>query len=257
MSSQTISGKPIRAANGEAGAQFSPLYRQIKGLITLGLQSGEWRPGELIPSENELALRFGVSQGTVRKAVDELAAENLVVRKQGRGTFVATHQSARAQYRFLHLRPDTGEPREWPQSDILECRRMRAPGGVARSLRLRAGEAVVFVRRLLSFSGAPAVLDEIWLPGARFRGLTTERLAACTGPLYGLFEAEFGTPMVRATERLKAIGAPVRVAGPLRLTPGAPVLLVDRTSFTYNDAPVEIRRGHCATRDFHYFNEIN
>ena len=90
------------------GPAFSPLYRQIKGLITRGLQAGDWKPGEAIPSETELAARFGVSQGTVRKAIDELAAENLVVRRQGRGTFVATHHEERAQFRFLRLRRDGG-----------------------------------------------------------------------------------------------------------------------------------------------------
>src|SRR5206468_5094674 len=87
---------------------FSPLYQQIKALITQSLQSGEWKPGELIPSEVELAARYKVSQGTVRKAIDEMSAENLVVRRQGKGTFVATHHEARAQFRFLRLVPDSG-----------------------------------------------------------------------------------------------------------------------------------------------------
>jgi ABC transporter DrrB family efflux protein len=97
------------------------------GLITRGLQAGEWKPGEPIPSETELAARFGVSQGTVRKAVDELAAENLLVRRQGRGTFVATHHEERTQFRFLRLRPDDGGPPGRMDSRILECRRLRAP----------------------------------------------------------------------------------------------------------------------------------
>ena len=88
---------------------FSPLYQQIKGLILQSLQAGEWRPGELIPSEMELAARFKVSQGTVRKAIDELAAENLVMRRQGKGTFVATHSAQQVQYRFLKLHPDQGD----------------------------------------------------------------------------------------------------------------------------------------------------
>src|SRR5450755_2642335 len=92
---------------------FSPLYRQIKGLIMQSLETGEWRPGEAIPSEIELAARYKVSQGTVRKAVDELAAENLLVRRQGKGTFVATHEEARSQFRFLRLMPEAGE-QEYP-----------------------------------------------------------------------------------------------------------------------------------------------
>src|SRR5919112_1620192 len=94
---------------GIASPSFRPLYQQIKALITQSLQSGEWKPGELMPSEVELAARFKVSQGTVRKAIDELSAENLVVRRQGKGTFVATHHEARAQFRFLRLMPDAGE----------------------------------------------------------------------------------------------------------------------------------------------------
>src|SRR5512132_1469077 len=89
---------------------FSPLYQQIKGLILQSLQAGEWKPGEAIPSEMELAARFRVSQGTVRKAIDELAAENLVVRRQGKGTFVSTHAEQHVRYRFLKLVPDSGAP---------------------------------------------------------------------------------------------------------------------------------------------------
>src|SRR5919107_1676673 len=89
---------------------FSPLYQQIKGLILQSLQAGEWKPGEAIPSEMDLAARFRVSQGTVRKAIDELASENLLVRRQGKGTFVSTHAEQHVRYRFLKLAPDDGEP---------------------------------------------------------------------------------------------------------------------------------------------------
>ena len=134
MSESRREGEPVR----NDAPTFSPLYRQIKGLITRGLQAGDWKPGEAIPSETELAGRFGVSQGTVRKAIDELATENLLVRRQGRGTFVATHHEARAQFRFLRLRRDGGGEPGPMDSRILECRRLRAPGEVSRLLQLRA-----------------------------------------------------------------------------------------------------------------------
>ncbi len=234
---------------------FSPLYRQIRDRIVGALQAGEWRPGDLIPSEFELAARFGVSQGTVRKAVDALAAEHLLVRRQGRGTFVASHQEARAQYRFLRLRPDEGEPVQ-PTSRFIECRRLRAPAEIARALELRQGETVVMIRRLLDFSGEPKVLDEIWLPGAIFRGLSAERLNAYNGPLYGLLEAEFGTRMIRASERVRAVAAAPAEAALLGVPAGAPLLLVERVSCTYGDRPVEVRRGWYVTRGHHYFNEL-
>ncbi len=234
---------------------FSPLYRQIRDRLLHSLQAGEWRPGEAIPSEFELAARYGVSQGTVRKAIDALAAENLLVRRQGRGTFVASHHEARAQFRFLRLRPDEGEPRQ-PTSRFLDCRRLRAPVEIARALELKAGDSVVTIRRLLEFDGEPTVLEEIWLPGATFRGLTAERLTAYSGPLYALLETEFGTRMIRASERVRAVAAGETEAAALRVPTGTPLLLVERVSQTYGDRPVEVRRGWYLTRRHHYFNEL-
>ncbi len=236
-------------------AVFAPLYRQIRHLLVDSLHRGEWSPGAAIPSETELAQRFQVSQGTVRKAIDELAAENLLVRRQGKGTFVATHHEPRAQFRFLRLAPDLGEPVP-ASSRFLECRRTRASAELATRLGLRAGDSLVHVRRVLLFDQRPRVLDDIWLPARSFRGLTAERLAQYTGPLYGLFETEFGVRMIRAEEQLRAVAAGADEAGALQVEAGAPLLRVDRVSFTYGDRAIEFRRGHCVTVDFHYQNTL-
>ena len=165
----------LSAARGPGGAAFSPLYRQIKDLIVQSLDHGEWKPGEAIPSELELAARFQVSQGTVRKAVDELAADHLLTRRQGKGTFVSTHHEPRVRFRFLRLSPDEGEPSP-TESRILDCRRIRATAEMARSLDLRPGDGMVAIRRVLSFSGVPTIVDDIYLPVALFKGLTGELL---------------------------------------------------------------------------------
>jgi GntR family transcriptional regulator len=246
---------PADAARGPRPAVFSPLYRQIKDLLLRSLDAGEWKPGELIPSEIELAARFQVSQGTVRKAVDELAAENLLLRRQGKGTFVATHHEPRAQFRFLRVVPDDSEPAP-PQSRFLECRRLRAPAEIARRLELRSGDALVYVRRLLSFGAEPIVLDELWLPGTLFRGLTAERLAEYKGPLYALFETEFGTRMIRAEEQLRAVAAERAAAQLLQVAEGSPLLQVERVSYSYGERPVEVRRGLYVTRRYHYRNTL-
>ncbi|MET0264142.1 MAG: GntR family transcriptional regulator [Duganella sp.] len=235
---------------------FSPLYQQIKALITQSLQSGEWKPGEMIPSEVELANRFKVSQGTVRKAIDELAAENLVMRKQGKGTFVATHHEARAHFRFLRLMPDEGVP-HYPESKFIDVRRLRAPADVARLLDLKSGDAVVFVKRVQSFDGVPTIVEELWLPGAIFKGLTAERLVEYKGPMYGLFESEFGTRMIRATEKIRAVCADDSTAALLQIAANTPLLASERVSFTYGDKPVELRRGWYLTAQHHYHNELN
>jgi GntR family transcriptional regulator len=235
---------------------FSPLYQQIKGLITQSLESGEWKPGEIIPSEVELAARYKVSQGTVRKAIDELAAENLLVRRQGKGTFVATHNEDRAQFRFLRLLADDGA--EHPHvSKLLECRRLRAPAEIARQLELKPADPVVQIKRLLQFDGVTTVFDEIWLPGAVFRGLTFERLSDFKGPMYAMFEAEFGTRMIRASEKIRAVAADQAVAELLGVPEGFPLLSVDRVSFTYGDRPVEVRRGWYVTTGYYYQNDLS
>ncbi|MCZ2102991.1 MAG: GntR family transcriptional regulator [Comamonadaceae bacterium] len=238
---------------------FSPLYLQIKGLILQGLQSGEWKPGELIPSEMELAARFRVSQGTVRKAIDALAGDNLVVRRQGKGTFVATHTEQQVQYRFLRLRPDHGDASvEGPaQRRVIECRRVRSSAGIARALALRSGEAVMHARRILAFADTPAILEDIWLPGHAFKGLTAERLMNYPGPTYAMFEIDFGVRMVRADEKLHAVAPTAEQAGLLQVSAGTPLLSVERIAYTYNDAPMELRRGLYRTDTHHYHNTLN
>lgn len=255
MSNRLDSSRLLKASVGRS-AVFSPLYRQIHALLLNSLDRGEWKPGELIPSEIELAARFQVSQGTVRKAIDELAAENLLVRRQGKGTFVATHHEPRAQFRFLRVVPDTGESSA-PQRRFLDCRRLRAPADIARLLQLKTGDAVVFIRRVLSFQAAPIVLDGIWLPGSLFKGLTAERLAEYKGPLYGLFETEFGTRMIRAEEEIRAVAADEESATLLGVALNSPLLRVDRLSYSYGERPVEVRRGLYVTAQYHYSNTLS
>ncbi|WP_219133728.1 GntR family transcriptional regulator [Janthinobacterium sp. UMAB-60] len=248
----TTAATPVASAS----PTFSPLYQQIKALITQSLQSGEWKPGELIPSEVELAGRFKVSQGTVRKAIDELAAENLVMRRQGKGTFVSTHHEARAHFRFLRLVPDEGVP-HYPESKFIEVKRVRAPADVARLMDLKSGDAVIFIKRVQYFDGVPTIVEELWLPGLIFKGLTAERLVEYKGPMYGLFETEFGTRMIRASEQIRAVCADAGAAQLLNIDLGTPLLSSERVSFTYGDKPVELRRGLYLTSRHHYQNELS
>jgi GntR family transcriptional regulator len=237
---------------------FSPLYQQIKGLILNSLRAGEWKPGELIPSEMDLAVRFHVSQGTVRKAIDELAAENLLLRRQGKGTFVATHAEQQVQFRFLKLVPDSGtRGSEGPaQRDIIECKRSRASADVARALALRTGDNVLQIRRVLSFAGAPIILEDIWLPATPFKGLTAEQLANYQGPMYALFETEFNVRMVRAEEKIRAIPASALHEQLLKVASGTPLLSVERVAYTYRDEPMELRRGYYRTDTHYYHNAL-
>ena len=235
---------------------FSPLYRQIKALILQALESGEWRPGQAIPSEQELAARFSVSQGTVRKAIDEMAADNLLVRKQGKGTYVASHNDPRALFRFLRLVPVDGELSS-PQSIPLDCWRAKAGQEASRMLAIEPGAPIIIVRRLLKFASKPVVIDEIYLPGEVFQGLTAETLQGWNGSLYSLFESRFGVRMIRAQERIRAVAADRGASEALKLPEGTPLLSVERVTYTNGDKPVEWRRGLYSTAEHFYLNELN
>jgi len=256
--SSLLPPEPNAQATSSITPAFSPLYQQIKGLILNSLRAGEWKPGEAIPSEMDLAAHFKVSQGTVRKAIDELASENLLLRRQGKGTFVATHAEQQVQFRFLKLVPDSGtRGSEGPaQRDIIECRRSRASADVARALALRTGDTVLQARRVLSFGGTPIILEDIWLPAAPFKGLTAERLANYQGPMYALFETEFNVRMVRAEEKIRAIPATELHEQLLKVKIGTPLLSVERIAYTYRDEPMELRRGYYRTDTHHYYNTL-
>src|SRR5205085_12611880 len=117
------------------------LYKEVKIRLTRGLAAGEWKAGEAIPSESRLAERFNVSVGTIRKAIDELVAERILLRQQGRGTFVATHTEDRTLFYFFHIVGMDGS-RELPTTDLLSFRKARANATEAERLGIEVGAAV-------------------------------------------------------------------------------------------------------------------
>ena len=235
---------------------FRPLYEQIKALLTNSLVAGEWKPGEAIPSEMELASRYRVSQGTVRKAIDELAAEHILLRRQGKGTYVASHSEPDYQYRFLRVKPDSGE-RVHPGNVFFGLERTTASEEIARALAIAPSESIVTFKRVMSFAGRAVILDEIAFAAAQFPGFTLQELEDFHGSVYGFYETVFGVRMIRAAERLRAVAADSVAAAHLQVEPGAPLLRVDRIAYTYGDKPVEWRRGHCVTEGFSYCNDLN
>ncbi|MGE5026982.1 MAG: GntR family transcriptional regulator, partial [Betaproteobacteria bacterium] len=234
---------------------FRPLYEQIKILITQSLVAGEWHPGEVIPSELELASRFKVSQGTVRKAIDELAAENILVRRQGKGTFVATHTEEHTQYRFLRIVELNGK-KEVPVSKVLYCERGKADSTAAERLGLKRGAPVMLVRRVLRLSDEPVILDDICLSATLFKGLNESMITEFDGTLYSLYESRYGTRIIRAEERILAVAADETAAGLLGIAQNTPLLDIDRVAYTYGDQPVEWRVSRCNTKHHCYLNEL-
>jgi len=234
---------------------FQPLYRQIKELITQSLVSGEWGPGEPIPSEIELASRFSVSQGTVRKAISDLADAKMLVRQQGRGTFVASHSEERSKFPFFRIAPDVSSVQSL-SARLLDCRRERLDAASARQLRRPVNAQGYLLRRVLDMSGIPVVYEEIRLPAGSFRGLSSNLIDRYHCMLYSMYEGAFGIRILHVEEGLKAISAAQVETAHLDLSVGEPVLQLNRVSYTYDEKPVEVRRSFCNTRNHHYRNRI-
>ncbi|MBA3590405.1 MAG: GntR family transcriptional regulator [Methylibium sp.] len=223
-----------------------PRYRQIKQQLAELLREGKWRHGQALPSEPLLAQRFGASIGTVRKAIDELVAENIVVREQGRGTFVKSHTRDYMLNVFFQLVDDAGR-KELPRHQLLSFVRWRADVKTAERLGVAPGSAVLRLRNLLALDGKPTVYDDIRLPAARFAGLTANELSERDTTLYGLMQQRFGITVVRIVEHLEAVAAPADVAALLAVTAGHPLLRIVRTGYSYGGEAADTRLRYVRT----------
>jgi GntR family transcriptional regulator len=239
-----------------APAPGLPLYRRIRDQLTAALARGEWRAGEAIPPERALAARFGSSIGTVRKAVDELCAANILVRQQGRGTFVTTHDRDRNLFYFFHVVPEDG-PKVYPGVTLLAFTRGRAERDAAERLRIGVGDPILRIRNRLTVATVPVVVDDLTLPAARFPGLTERRFRDRPSTIYNLYQASFGIFVVRTRERLRAVRSDPLMAALLGLRAGAPLLQVRRVAYAYRDEPVEYRVSHIDTAHHEYYAEID
>jgi GntR family transcriptional regulator len=222
----------------------------------VSLAEGLWNPGQSIPSEVELAQSFSVSQGTVRKAIDELAAENILIRRQGKGTFVASHDEEGSQLRFLRL-TSTQNNKENLDNHLVSFTKEKATNKIAKSLGVNIGTTVVSIKRVLTFNQKPLILDFIKVPASSFRKLTSEMIVEKKGAMYRMYETEFGIQMLRAQEKIRAVAADADTSELLGVKKNTPVLSVERISFTYSDKPIEWRLGLCLTENHHYASELD
>ena len=236
-------------------ATDQPLYKEVKVRITRALMAGEWRPGQAIPSESRLALRFQVSLGTVRKAIDELVAEKIVVRQQGRGTFVATHTPDRTLFYFFHIVGKDGR-KETPAMQLLAFERGRADADQAAKLGLNRGERVYRIRNLLRLSGQPILIDDIVIGAHCFADLDEASFGGREGTIYGLYQERYGINVIRIAERLSATLADRTAAPLLEVQTGTPLLRIDRIAYSYHDRPVELRVSLVNTSDHDYLSDL-
>jgi GntR family transcriptional regulator len=233
---------------------FQPLYSQIKDLLMERISSGEWSPGTFIPSEAALALTYKVSVGTLRKALNELVAENVVVRQQGKGTSVATHDADHALFRFFNICRQDGE-RSMPVSIVLGRKVRKASAEEAKELGIAAGNKVIHISRTRELEGKPAIYEDIVLCAERFIGLEKQP-EVLPNTLYRLYQQRFGVTVAHADERIVAICANENHAEALGIKVGTPLLQIVRIALDYQGRAIEKRVSVVSTQAHCYFNSI-
>jgi GntR family transcriptional regulator len=245
-----------------AGA--TPLYRLVKRELLRLIESGKYGPGETLPSETEIAKSLKVSIGTLRKAVDELVHEHVLVRRQGKGTFVALHNDDRFLFQFFHVEPrgdlrdaDAGREREYPVVECTGFTRGRADEQQAAALRMKLGDPVFQIGNRLLLGGRAVVHDRIVLSAQTFRGMTEKRFTERPNTVYNLYQTDHGITVLRAHERARATAADRETARLLGLAQGQPVLEVHRIALTFGDKPVEYRVSSINTQSHDYVSMLS
>jgi GntR family transcriptional regulator len=228
---------------------FKPLYAQVRERLMRRLVDGDWSPGMLLPSEMELARQLNVSQGTVRKALDSMTADNLLLRRQGRGTYVAEPEESRIMFQFFRLSPDEGSA-SFPDSKVLSTGTASPTKTEKEALGLKDTDEVIRIERIRSLSGQPLLIETITLPASRFPDF--DDLTIIPNNVYRLYSDRWGITIGSAEERLKAISASTRDATKLGCDTGEPLLLISRLARDLENRPVELRWSRCITRDIHY-----
>ena len=229
----------------------NPLYKEVARQMTDALKAGQWQPGEAIPSEKRLGEQFGVSIGTVRKAIDELTAHRILIRQQGRGTFVASHGQSRYLYSFFHISRQDGH-KEYPVVELVSFSKAKADDIVAAELGLAVGDKVFSVTNVLKLQDTPVIVDEIFVPAALFPGLSEKLMRERSGTIYQLYEERFRVSVVRTAERARAAVASAEHGKLLGVRTGAALLLVLRKALSFRDQPVEFRRSWVNTENHEY-----
>jgi GntR family transcriptional regulator len=232
-----------------------PLYEQVRARLIEGISAGEWRAGEAIPTESELAAGLGVAIGTVRKAVDALVAGQALVRRQGKGTFVTAHDEGRRLFHFFHVVGRDGG-KEYPEVRTVWLRRSRADASESAALAIAPLDKVIRIRNVLSLASRPVLVDDITLPAALFPGLTEKILLARGNTIYHLYQSRYGINVLRTDERLRAVLAGRDVAQLLGIAAASPLLEIRRVALTFRDRPVELRLSRVDTSRHDYHNTL-
>lgn len=231
-------------------------YQEVKQKITEDLVRGRYPMGQALPAEKDLSKELDVSIGTLRKAVDELVAEGIVVRRQGRGTYVVEHDLKRLLYYFFHVVKHDAEKKVYPKVELASLNSAVANKEEASKLQIKEGAPVWRITNRLSLEGRCVMIDQITLDKKRFKNLTRSDFVDRTGSIYQMYQAQYGQTVVRSSERLRSGLAGKQHGEWLDLNADSPVLIIRRVALGLQDDPIEWRVSTLNTTQHEYFSEL-
>ena len=214
-----------------------PVHISIRDDLRMRLSAGEWAAGERLPSETELAARYGVARMTIRQAIGALASEGAVIRRQGLGTFAAEGRPTRTVDLLLSFTEEMGRQGRQVETRLISAAVEPPPPAAREALQLGPSAAAVAVRRVRLVDGCPVVVQNSWLPYARFAGLAADPLL--DGSLYAMLEARYGVRIMRARQAFTAAAAGEPDGAALGLQPCEPVLRIVRTTYDSSNLSIE------------------
>ena len=216
-----------------------PLYAQLKELIKHQIADQVWKLDEMIPSENELSAAYGISVGTVKKALSVLVEEGVLYRRQGKGTYVDRPDFGKSFIRFFRYGHGDGMEGRFPSSSVLNSKIIRPPSRVRQFLKLTGTDSVIAIRRVRTLENLPVMLEDLYLPEKIFKGF--DRIDISQELLYPIYDIKYNSPIIWADEYLWSETAGKKTADVLEIKPGAPVICIERIAHTHGNHPVEFR----------------
>jgi GntR family transcriptional regulator len=237
------------------GAKFLPLYAQVKDLIVKRIGSGEWEPGEMIPNEFQLASEFNVSQGTVRKALIALEVDKLIIRRQGRGTYVARHTGQRMLFQFFRIVGHNSQPLI-PSSRPLSQTLVKADKRQAELLNVKVGQSLHAITRIRYFENDPAIFEKIYVPVSLMPDLDMVLGKIMVEEMYSIYQERYMTTVARAKDKIRAVAATQEDAKHLRVPLHEPLLEITRVASDLNERTIEMRVSRCKTSAYSYATDV-
>ncbi len=234
-----------------------PIYYQIQTIIQKQIEDGQLKPGDSILPERKMANLYKVSVGTVRQAITALVNEGFLIRRQGKGTFVAGTIMNPDSVRYYRYLEDFGQPEAAVTWEFRSIRKVAAIPRVNACLKISAGQELFELKRLMSIAGEPTVFSISYLPQRMFKGLD-DTPPALFGKvaLYKLIEQTYALPTLSNQELIAAVPAEKEASGALKIEPGKPVLMIEMLARTYKNKPYEFRKSFCITSSRKILREL-